>query len=296
MRRFRTMDKGILTDSDMKNIKYRFLYWSMFIILIITCAFMVVPALWVILSGFKAPEEMYAVPVTFFPKEFRLSKLWEFWNETKFYRYYNNTFIMAGGAALADMIVSGMAGFVLSRLKPRGSKIVFVLCFWLMLLPGTMRTVPLFMSFKEFPIGKINMLDTYVPIWIMAAANTFNIILFKNFFDGLSMSLVEAGRIDGASDMKVFLKIIVPLSTPVFLVVGLFTFNGQLGQYFWPNLLISKRDMEVLGVKIFKLKNENYTMDYQMLALLFSMVPQVVIFALFQKQIMGGINIGGVKG
>lgn len=296
MRKFRHMDKGILTDSDMKQLKYRLLYLTMFCILILACAIMIIPVLWMLLSGFKSADEIYAVPTSFFPKEFRISKIIDFWNETKFYRYYANTFIMAGGAALADMLISGMAGYVLSRLKPRGSRIIFVLCFWIMLLPGTMRTVPLYMSFKDVPIIHINLLDSYIPIWIMAAANAFNIILFKNFFDGISISLLEAAKIDGASDIEIFLKIIVPLSVPVFLVVGLFTFNGSLGQYFWPYILISNTRLEVLGVKIFKLKNESYTMDYQMLALVFSIVPQVIIFAVFQKQIMGGINIGGVKG
>lgn len=293
---FKKMDKGILTDSDIKSPKYKLLYTLFFILLAIYCVVAILPVVWILLSGFKDVKEMYAVPVAFFPEKIELSKLSKVWNEMKIYKYYGNTFLMSGGAVVFDIFVSGLAGYVLSRLKPKGSGIIFAMCFWIMLMPGTMRTVPLYMTFKDFPVLHINMLDSFLPIWLMAAANAFNIILFKNFFDGISNSLIEAARIDGAGNMKIFTNIVIPLSIPIFLVVALFTFNGQMGQFFWPYLLIGDENKTVLGVQVFKMSTGNYTMDYQMVALLFSILPQIVLFALFQKHIIGGINVGGVKG
>ena len=292
----KNMDKGILTNSDMKNPKYKALYAVMMILMIIYCLVSVLPVVWIMLSGFKDVKEMYAVPATFLPKKIDLSKLGKVWNELKFYKYYGNTFIMAIGAVVSNIVVSGLAGYVLSRLKPKGTKIMLAIIFWIMLIPGTMSTVPLYMEFKSMPLIGINLLETYWPIWLMSAANAFNIILFKNFFDGISNALIEAAWIDGATNMKIFFRIIIPLSTPVFIVVAMFTFNGQIGNFFWPYLLISSKEKTVLGVQLYKMKSSTYTMDYQMLALLFSVIPQVVIFAIFQKQIMGGVNIGGVKG
>ena len=292
----KNMDKGILTNSDMKNPKYKALYAVMMILMIIYCLVSVLPVVWIMLSGFKDVKEMYAVPATFLPKKIGLSKLGKVWNELKFYKYYGNTFIMAIGAVVSNIVVSGLAGYVLSRLKPKGTKVMLAIIFWIMLIPGTMSTVPLYMEFKSMPLIGINLLETYWPIWLMSAANAFNIILFKNFFDGISNALIEAAWIDGATNMKIFFRIIIPLSTPVFIVVAMFTFNGQIGNFFWPYLLISSKEKTVLGVQLYKMKSSTYTMDYQMLALLFSVIPQVVIFAIFQKQIMGGVNIGGVKG
>ena len=292
----KNMDKGILTNSDMKNPKYKALYAVMMILMIIYCLVSVLPVVWIMLSGFKDVKEMYAVPATFLPKKIDLSKLGKVWNELKFYKYYGNTFIMAIGAVVSNIVVSGLAGYVLSRLKPKGTKVMLAIIFWIMLIPGTMSTVPLYMEFKSMPLIGINLLETYWPIWLMSAANAFNIILFKNFFDGISNALIEAAWIDGATNMKIFFRIIIPLSTPVFIVVAMFTFNGQIGNFFWPYLLISSKEKTVLGVQLYKMKSSTYTMDYQMLALLFSVIPQVVIFAIFQKQIMGGVNIGGVKG
>ena len=292
----KNMDKGILTNSDMKKPKYKILYTCMILFMIVYCVISVLPVVWIMLSGFKDVKEMYAVPATFLPKKIELSKLGRVWTELKFYKYYGNTFLMAIGAVVSNIVISGLAGYVLSRLKPKGTKLMLAVIFWIMLLPGTMSTVPLYMEFKSMPLIGGNLLETYWPIWLMSGANAFNIILFKNFFDGISSSLIEAAWIDGANNAKIFFKIIIPLSTPVFIVVGMFTFNGQIGNFFGPYLLISSKEKTVLGVQLYKMKSSTYTMDYQMLALLFSVIPQIIIFAIFQKQIMGGINIGGVKG
>ena len=292
----KVMRTGILTDSDMKKGRYKALYIAMFAFMVIYALVAVVPVVWIMLSGFKSVGEMYQIPPTFFPKEIDLSKLWKVWTELKFYNYYLNTFIMAGGVVIFDVVVSGLAGYVISRLKPLGTKVIFAIMFWVMLLPGTMRIVPLYMTFVDFPVLHISMLDTFWPIWLMAAANVFDIILFKNFFDGISNALVESAKIDGATNMRIFFNIMLPLSTPVFIVVAMFAFNGQMGQFLWPLLLITDKSKMVLGVLIYKMKTFEYTMDYQMLVLLFSVLPQLVIYAIFQRKIMGGINIGGVKG
>ena len=290
------MDKGILTNIDMKQGKYRFLYSAIMIILLLWClGICLYPILWIILSGFKDVEELYAIPSTFFPKNFQISKIAKVWNEMKFWKTYGNTFMLAGGAAVFNMVISGLAGYVISKLKPIGSKVVFTILFWIMLLPTTMSTVPIYMTIMEFPIFHFSMLDSFLPLWLMVV-NAFDIILFKNFFDGISDSLVEAAKIDGATNIRIFCQIMVPLSIPVFCVVGIFTFNGNIGSFLMPLLTLTSADKTVLAVQLYKMKSASYTMDYQMLAIIFSMIPQVVVFVLFQKQIMGGINVGGVKG
>jgi multiple sugar transport system permease protein len=290
------MNTGILTNSDMKKKRYKVLYGVMFVFMVIYAMTAFLPVVWMMLSGFKSVDELYQIPASFLPKEIHLSKLAKVWNEMKFYKYYLSTFIMAGGAAAFDIVVSGLAGYVISRLKPVGTKLIFAVVFAVMLLPGTMRIVPLYMTFKSFPYLNFSMLDTYWPMWLMAAANAFDIILFKNFFDGISNSLVESAKIDGASNLRVFFSIMLPLSLPIFIVVAVFAFNGQMGQFLWPYLILSSKSKTVLGVVIYKMKTSNYTMDYQMLVLLFSIIPQLIIYAVFQKKIIGGINVGGVKG
>lgn len=292
----KSMKYGILTNPDMKQKKYIILYGVIFVSLVIVMLINIFPVLWVLLSGFKDVQELYAMPVKFLPEHIELSKILKVWNEMEFSSVYLATFIMAAGSIAFEIVVSGFAGYVLSRLRPPGTKFTLKLLFWLILLPGTMRTVPLYLMFRDFPILHVNMTDSFWPIWLMAAAAPFNVILFKNSFDGISKSLIEAAKIDGAGDCRIFFSIIVPLSIPVITTVAIFAFNGSFGQFFWPNLLISKKELTVLGVKLFKMKSGNYTIDYQMLAVFFSLVPQLIVFVIFQKKIVGGINVGGVKG
>ena len=290
------MDKGILTNVDIKQGKYKCLYSVIMLILLLWClGICLYPIVWILLSGFKEVEELYAIPATFFPKDFQISKLVTVWNEMKIWKTYGNTFILAGGAAIFNMVVSGFAGYTISKVKPIGTKVVFMILFWIMLLPGTMNTVPVYMTIMDFPIFHFNMLNSYLPLWLMAV-NAFDIILFKNFFDGIPEALVEAARIDGASNIRIFWKIIAPLSVPVFCVVGIFTFNGNIGSFLMPLLTLTDKDKTVLAVQLYKMKSANFTIDYQMLAVIFSMIPQILVFTIFQKQIIGGINVGGVKG
>ena len=295
MKLFKNMDKGILTDSDMKQPRYKILYGFMFLFLIIDVLVVMVPVVWILLSGFKDVGEMYQIPTKFFPEHFSLKKLANVWIELKFYKYYAATFIMAAGCVAADIIVCGLAGYSLSKVKPTGTKVILMILFWLMLLPGSMRTVPLYMEFKSFPVLNFSMLNTFWPMWLMAASNIFDIILFKNFFDGISSSLVEAARVDGATDLKIFSKIMIPLSLPIFMTVGVLTFNSNIGQFLWPYITINDERLTVIGVALYQIKNSTITMDKQMLAFLFAIIPQIIIFLLFQKYIMGGINVGGVK-
>lgn len=300
IRLFFTFDKGALTDADMKKGKYKLLYALLILYMLVYFAIVLIPVVWMVATGFKEPTEITGLNGTFFPKSLTFSKAAEkiktTWNMLNIGPTYINTFIMAGGSVIFTVVINGLAGYVLSRLKPKGSRAYFKLVFYLMLLPTTINMVPLYMMFTDFPILHINMMNSYLPIWLMAGASLFDILLFKTSFDSISVSLIESAKIDGAAPLKIFFKIIIPLSVPVITTVAIFAFNGQVGAYFWPYVLISDKNMEVLGVKMFKLKSGSTSIDYKMMGTLFSILPQIIIFALFQKRIIGGINIGGVKG
>ena len=293
---FRNMDKGVLTNADMKSGKYVLLYLCLVLFMVVYALIILVPSVWMILMGFKSAAEIYQTPGKFLPAQIDLGKLAQVWKQMSFIKTYANTFVMAIGAVAVDVVVCGLAGYVLSRLKPKGSGVVYKVLFWMMLLPGTMRLVPLYKMSIDFPVIHVNMMNTFLPMWIMTGSAIFDIMLFKTTFDTVSNSLVEAAKIDGASNMRIFLQIMVPLSVPVIVTAAVFTFNFQFGSFFWPMLILRDEAKQVLGLQIYNLKTSSLSMDYRMLALVFAILPQLIVFALFQKHIMGGINIGGVKG
>lgn len=287
--------QGIISSIELKRPGSKCLYTAIVLLLVIVCLICAIPILWILFSGFKTPAEMYKIPPSFFPEHIDLSKLSAAWTQMKFYKYYINTFILAIGTTVFTLLFNGLAGYVLSKLKPAGNQLFSTLIFITMLVPGTMSTVPIYMSIIKVPVLGINLSNSYLPLWLMCVGG-FNIILFKNFFDGISNSVIESARIDGASTVRVFFNIIVPMSLPVFMTVAIFSFNGSMGTYFWPYLLISDNSKTVLGVQLYKMKSSTFSVDYQMLAIIFSIIPQVIIFALFQKNIVGGISTGAVKG
>lgn len=288
---FNNMNSGILFPSDMKKIQYKLLYGALSLIMLIFLVVALVPVLWILLAGFKDVGELYSKNAQFFPQHIRLGKLGEAWTALKFYKFYINTFILAGGAVVVEIISAGLAGYVLSRLRPKGSGIVYTIVTIIMVWPATMTTVPIYMMIKN-----MGLLNNYMPIWMMHLGNAFNIMLFKNSFDGISNSLVEAAKIDGATDIGIFLKIIVPLSVPVIMTVAIFTFNGECGNFFWPYLLVQNDTLRTMGIHLYKMKSSTLSLDYQMLSIVFAIIPQFVVFVFFNKYIVGGINIGGVKG
>ena len=142
----------------------------------------------------------------------------------------------------------------------------------------------------------MSLLNTYWPMWLTAAANTFNVILFKNSFDSLSSSYVEAAKLDGCSDIGILVKILLPLSKPIVIYVSIFQLSNAWSNFFMPMLVLNPEKYTV-PVKLMKIKSDtSIQMNTYFMCMLFASIPIFLIFAIFQKQIMGGVNIGGVKG
>lgn len=301
MKRFSDKQPGILNSADLKTAKGKLLYWSLFGILVITALIAFIPSVWMILTAFKDTQEIYTQPNHFFPSDMRPSTLWgritEAWTILNFGKSMINTLLMAVGEWAFGIAFCGLGGFAISKLRPKGSRLVFAIILWIMMMPSSVRTVPLYMTFVDFPIGGISLMNTYWPMFFMAAANCFNIMLFKNSFDSVSDSLVEAAELDGAGPLCIFLRVIIPLSTPVIIYASIGLLSSSWGDFFFPYLLLTDNNLQTLPVKTFRMMQENtLKMNTYMMGLIIATIPSFVIFAVFQRRIMGGINVGGVKG
>lgn len=296
MKAFKTKETGLITSLDFKQRHVRIGYWVMFAAVFIIAIIFLFPAAWIILSSFKDVKEFLSTPPTLLPHSFHPEKLAEVWNKMNISRSYINTMIVACGDMFFAIVINGLAGYVISRLKPKGSSLFFLLVLWSMMLPTSVSLVPLFMTFLDFPVAHFSMMDTYIPMWIMKGANAFNVLLFKSFFDSISISYIEAARIDGCTDLGIFRRIILPLSKPVVVTVAIFTFNGSWAEFLWPYLILKTKDLYTVPVQIFRMKTAGFLMDQYVIVLLFAMIPTMIMFLLFQKQIMHGVSLGGIKG
>ncbi len=296
MKTFKKKETGFITQVELNQTGTKVVYWAMFAFLSIVALFAVLPPLWILTSGFKDINEFFMIPPTIIPKSFQPEKLKLVWEKFDYVLYYKNTLILAAGCVFFRIVLNGLAGYVLSRLRPKGSKAVFAIIMFLMMVPNTIGMVPYYMTICDFPYLHFNMLGTFWPMWLSAGAGCFTILMFKSFFDSIPISYIEAARIDGCNNLKIFFKIIVPLSVPVIMTVAIFAFNDAWGDFFWPYLVLNNKKLYTVSIFLFQNKAGNYPIDVYMVMLTLAIVPPSIIYAFLQKYIIGGLNIGGVKG
>lgn len=286
---------GIIRNFDLKKPQVKALYWFLFLFMLVVAAICILPPIWVLLSSMKDVKEFFTIPPTIIPKTFHPEKLLKIWKELSFFKYYINTFLYTFGTLFFSLFFNAIVGFVLSKLRPKGGRYLFVLLLWTMMLPNTLGMVPVFKNIINFPVLNINLTNTFWPLWMMYGANPFYVIIFKSFFDGIPQSLVEAAWIDGCSSFGIFYKIILPLSKPVMMTIAIFTVNRTWADFFWPFLVLKSNKLWTVIITIFKMK-ASYPMDYQFAALTFVIIPPIIMFIFFQKYIMQGFTLSGIKG
>lgn len=303
MKKFENKQTGVLSSSDLESLYGRLIYWTFFVVLILVAIFSVLPAVWVILTSFKDTQEIYG-SFSFFPENMSwnraITRISESWNYLQLGKSIVNTVILSLGNLVVRIVVCGFGGYVLSKLKPWGTKFIFTLVVWTMMMPSQIRMVPNYISWLHFPFALdsgigVNLLDTYWPMWLGAGADTFAVLLFKNAFDALSNSYVEAAKLDGCSNFGVFFRIMLPLAMPVLIYESIGVLSAAWSDFFTPLLVLDKN--VVVPLRIYRLQSDTQVqMNTYFMALVFASLPPFAIFAIFQKKILGGVNIGGVKG
>ena len=290
------MQTGVILEIENNTFKAKAVRGVLLAVLCIWCCIAIVPIMWIFLSSFKDIKEFYSIPPTFIPKTFHPEKLVEVWNSMNLLRGYRNSFTVILGELVTGLFFNGIAGYVLSRLKPKGYKFVLTLVLWTMLLPNSVSMVPLFMTFIDLPILHVNMTNSFLPFWLMAGANSYFILVFKSFFDSISQSYIEAARIDGCNNLGIFFRIIMPLSKSAFVVIALFIINSAWGSFMYPYLLLRDPEKYTVAVQLFAFKTAaDKPLDMYFVALIFSILPPAILFAVFNKHIMTGFSLGGVK-
>lgn len=289
---------GIISKYDMQSPYIKVLYgfiWFCMILAVLVCF---VPPLWCMTSALKDSREFFSVPATIIPRSFHPEKLWETWEMLNFGKAYLNTILVLTGSLIVSLVCNGMLGYVLSRLRPRGYKLVLSLVLWTLMLPQSVSQVPLFKNFLSLPILGINITESYLPMWLLAGANAFYVLVFKSFFDSIPQSLIEAARLDGCSNLGIFFRVMMPLSKPVLMVIAIFSINASWSDFFWPYLVLGSRtELYTVMVKIFYMAGSSgYSEDIQVVALIFTIIPPTILFLFFQRYIMSGFTLSGIKG
>ncbi|MDI6783254.1 MAG: carbohydrate ABC transporter permease [bacterium] len=289
--------RTLVSDADYKKPGVKLGYWLVFIGLGLLSATTVFPLLWGWLSGFKSEMELIAMPPNLLPKVWKLDNYQDAWQQINFVRYFNNTLILAFGCWLTPLLISTLAAFSLSKLNPPYGKFILVLFLSTLMVPFTSILIPMYLTMKDIPLLHINLLDTYWSIILPAGVNAFFIFLLKGFFDDIPNDLIAAARIDGASELRIFLQLMLPLSKPVLAVLTIFSFIGTWNSFLWPLIVLSTPEKFPIMVKLYDFQLTSSVPWRVILAALFiACTPPIILFIFFQKQILRGITLTGLKG
>lgn len=281
---------GIIRDFDLKSTNVKIFYRIVYALSLLVVVVGIAPLVWLALSGFKDIKE-FTREATVLPRSFDPASYAQTWKDLKFMRYYRNSLLSVAGSVVSAVFFNGLLGYALSRVKPAGSKIVYALVMWGLLIPATTSVVPLFVN-----ITRLGMNGSFLPLWLGIGANAFYVVLFKNFFDSIPASLIEAAKIDGCTDFYIFRRIAVPLSQAIVMVVAMYAVNAAWSDFLLPYLVLNNSGLETVMVRLFQFRNGK-TSDVAILrSLVFVIAPPVVLFMIFQKQITQVTMQSGIKG
>ena len=251
-------------------------------LIVLFCLLMTVvalfPLVWVILAGFKDLKEFMS-STALLPSSFSLSTYALTWKQLDIARNYLNSFISVAGSVVCAIVFNGLLGYGLGILKPKGCGVVKKLVMLSLLLPTTISIVPLFMN-----IQKLNLGNSFLPLWLSFGANAMYVILFVQFFESLPRSIIEAGHIDGASQLQTFFRIVLPLSKPICAVIAIFAVNAAWSDFLLPYLVLRGAAKQTVNA------------DAMMRSVVFSMIPPIILFFIFQKQLTENAVSVGIKG
>lgn len=264
--------------------------WFVGIVLCIGGFFMVLPFLWMVLSSFKTDAEIMQIPPSIFPQSLHWENFKTLFTAFDFTRYFFNTLIIVA-ASFIGMFFNAMAGYAFAKFDFKKKDLLFYLVLATMMIPGQVIMIPVYLI-----LNTAGLTNSMLGIILPGLVGAYGIFLFRQFMSTISTELIEAARLDGASEWYIFWKVIIPVSKPVFAVQGISTFIAGWNSFLWPLIIANDDKYYSLSVGLSLLKGQ-YTSNYaiQMAGATFMVVPVILIFLLFQKYILQGFNVSGLK-
>lgn len=291
-------NEGLIVGMEYRHTRFKILYAVMIFILIVFCLAAIIPIAWLFLAGFKDANEVFKAPFQFFPDSIDLGKVVEVWKQVGFLKYFLNTFIVMIGSVLCAVVFNGLLAYAVSVLKPMGHKTVYRLVMLSYMIPATASLVPIYSNILSLGLKGY---AVFIPLCLLYGANAYYFMMFKNYFDTIPRDLFESARVEGANSLQIFFKIVLPLSRPIVSVVAIFAMTASWADFLLPYLLLQDDKLATVMVKIFNLKSTmgqmmEFGIDKYIMSLAITIIPQIFIFAVFQKQLIGTNVQSGIKG
>lgn len=290
-------ERTLISPIELRKPGGRIAYWLIFGLLLLLSVTTIFPLYWMFSGALKSTPEIFRATPTLLPEDPQWRNYPLAWSRLRYSLYFRNTLGLALGGWLIQIFVSTTAAYSLSKLKPAFGNVVLFLFLSTLMVPPSAYLIPQYLTVVRVPLLNISLIDTWWAVWLPQAVSAFNIFVLKSFFDDIPADLTDAARIDGANAWQVFARIVLPLAKPALAVVSIFAVIGAWKDFFWPYLVLTNADLQPIMVALYRLSNRSQEpLNLIVAALAIASIPPIVLFIIFQRQIVRGITLTGLKG
>jgi ABC-type glycerol-3-phosphate transport system permease component len=269
-----------------------------YIVFLIVIAAALGPILWMLSTSVKPESEIVTTQIRWIPDEFTLEHFSAILTNYPMTRWLFNSLFTATAATLLVLALDSMAGYAFARLQFRGRSVIFMIVLSMLFVPIQITVVPLFILFS-----RIGLTDTYWALILPVGANVTGVFLMRQFFLSIPFELEDAARVDGASTLRIFLSIILPLARPALTAVAILTFLSTWNSFFWPLIVTRSDDVRTLPVGIAQflslragMVQGQMSIGQSMAGAVLAAMPPIIVFVILQRYFIEGISRTGLKG
>lgn len=250
------------------------------------------PFAWMTLGSIKPTGEIIADPTAWLPRNPTLQNFTDLLSRQNFGLYFFNSVLVASACVLGDLLFCAMAGYALAKIDFAGKKLLDLLVLMMLVIPGIATFVPLFVQ-----VSNLGLANSYLGLILPFLVSPLGVFLMRQFIAEIPDSLLEAARIDGASELRIFLRIVLPLSGPPLATLAILTFLFQWNNFLWPLVIAQTDDMYTLPVALalFSVGANGTNYGLLLAGAVTVVLPIVIVFLFLQRYFIQGIASTGIK-
>lgn len=266
--------------------------WVAYVVLGLGLVVVTSPFIWMALSSLKGEGEIRRVPPTWLPEAPTLDNFRELFDRLDFPQFFTNSTLVAAVVTVGNLVFCSMLGYVLAKSDFAGKKLLFRVVLGTLMIPGMVTLVPLFVL-----IANMGLVNTYAGLILPFLAAPFGVFLMRQFFLGIPDELIDAARVDGASEARIFVQVVMPLAKPALATLAILTFLGSWNNFLWPLVVATTEDKYTLPVALALYSTGQNQTDYGLLlaGAVVVVVPVLVVYLALQRYFVQGVAMTGIK-
>jgi len=264
-----------------------------YVLLIGGLVVMVGPFLWMLLGSIKPQFDFLQSPPTLLPSTPTTDNYQRLFDQLDFPRFFFNSSVIALAVTVGNLVFCPMLGYALAKLQWRGKRVIMGLVLATLMVPGGITLIPNFIL-----MSSLGLVNSYPGLILPFLAGPFGVFLMRQFMFGVPNELLEAARMDGANEFRIYWAVVVPIAAPVLATLGILTFLGSWNSFIYPLVMATEPQMYTLPVALATFATGQYQADHGMLMAgsVILVVPVLIVFVVFQRWITEGIATTGLKG